>query len=344
MNPRLYRKLLEKLEPDIREAFEQAVQNMRSDVDFRRLVEAIEASDTRAIIETLNLDPAQFNGLEEALRNTIKEGGTEEIAGQRNLVRNIAMYFSIGSPRAAAIAQQQSSRLITEIQEEVRESIRDRVAIGINNGENPHVTATNIVGVTNPHTGRIEGGIIGLTSLQQRSVSLAEAELRRLSSVYFRRKRRDRRFDRMIEAAIRAGTPLTAAQIEKITRRYKSRLLKLRGETIARTESIAALNAGRMEATQQLIDAGKIDAKYVTKKWKTSLDPRVRDLHRPMEDQEQRFQDPFLAPNGDQLQYPGDISLAPDASNIINCRCYCEIKINWIERARQRRRERERAG
>ena len=66
-----------------------------------------------------------------------------------------------------------------------------------------------------------------------------------LDPAYFTRKLRDARFDSMIRRAIEKGEPLNQTDIERILARYSDRLLRFRGEVIARSEALAAFNTGR---------------------------------------------------------------------------------------------------
>ncbi len=56
------------------------------------------------------------------------------------------------------------------------------------------------------------------------------------------------------------------------------------------------------------------------KVWHTRRDPRVRDAHRDMEGQVQNMDDPFIAPGGSKLRFPGDPTAPIDL--VINCRCW----------------------
>jgi len=201
---------------------------------------------------------------------------------------------------------------------------------GLEAGRNPRETALEITGRINKVTGRREGGILGLTSGQTDAVIRARAELQDLDANYFTRKRRDARFDGLVKKAIKSGKPLSRGDIDRITGRYKDRLLNYRGEVIARTETLASLNAGRVEGFAQLVDSGKVRADQVTKVWRSTGDGRTRDSHQAMNGQTVRLNAPFTTPEGFKMLHPHDNSLGAPASETIQCRCFMEFKVDYL--------------
>jgi hypothetical protein len=181
----------------------------------------------------------------------------------------------------------------------------------------------------NRRTGRREGGLIGLTENQTGYVRNARRQLRELDSGYFSRKRRNKRFDGIVRRAIADDKALSKADIDRIAGSYSDRLLKLRGDTIARTEALTSLNAGRHEGYRQLIETGSIQG--ATRKWDATGDKRTRLSHLAMEGQSVAIDEPFVSPiTGARLMFPGDTSLGAPASETISCRCYAPIKIDFF--------------
>lgn len=223
-----------------------------------------------------------------------------------------------------------SSRLVTMIVDDQREAIRAVIEGGIEAGRGPRQTALDIVGRVNKATGKREGGIVGLNAPQAKAWLKAGDELDALDPAYFERKLRDKRFDPMVKRAIAEGKPLSKADRERVLNRYSDRLLKHRGDMIARTETIASLNAGRAEGMQQLIDAGNVTADQVVRVWdSTGADGRTRDSHLAMEGQRRAMNEPFVTPTGYRLMQPGDSSLGAPGSETINCRCVLRFDIDF---------------
>jgi uncharacterized protein with gpF-like domain len=141
---------------------------------------------------------------------------------------------------------------------------------------------------------------------------------------YFTRGRRDKRFDGLVNRAIKDNKPLADSDVIKLTGRYSDRLLQTRGEMIARTETLQAVNTGQFEAFNQAIDAGAVAKKDIKKVWISAGDNRTRDSHAEINGVAVGIDERF--PNG--LLYPLDP--AGDASEIINCRCILDYDVDFI--------------
>jgi hypothetical protein len=173
--------------------------------------------------------------------------------------------------------------------------------------------------------GKRQGGLIGLNSQQAQWVQNMRAELAdpaRMAN-YFKRNTRDARFDKTVKKALDEGRAVSAVDIDRITTRYSDRLLQLRGQTIAVTETNAATSAGRMEAMQQLVEREGLRPEQVRKVWATAADERVRPSHMAMHGDSVGLNEAF----GNGLQYPGDLS--GPADEVIGCRCSFSTRVVW---------------
>lgn len=203
-------------------------------------------------------------------------------------------------------------------------------------GDNPRDTARDIVGYYNRATKRREGGIIGLRSDQIDAADRALAQLRSGDPAelraYLDRKLRDKRFDSAVKAAIRDGKPVPAQQARAAVQSYRNRMLKQRGDLIARTETLRSLNAAQDEAIRQQVDKGYLTQTQVTRVWDSSgPDGRTRDSHLAMEGQKRKVGEPFTTPDGYRLMHPGDSSLGAPGSETIQCRCIVRMDIDFFE-------------
>lgn len=345
------RRFLEALAPhltQIENAFLEAVFDMRSIAAQTTLEEIVkryfETGDLHATIMDLRAAISfAARGLYAPLDRTVE--GTFWVGGQyqlgllpkraSNTAPKLVVRFDGRHERAVETTRRLAGQLITEISESVETVIRETLIEARQTNRSYRATTLDLIGRMDGN--QRKGGLIGLHSRQAAAVRRARAELEALDTSYFRREKRDRRFDPMVRRAIREGKPLSKTDMDRITGRYADRLLKLRADTIARTEGNRAMNAGRHEATQQMIDSGKVPVEAVTKIWDATPGPRTRDSHRAMQGQEVRWQAKFQSPvTGAFLAHPHDPE-AP-ASETANCRCSERIRIDWAMVARLTKR------
>lgn len=331
--------ILAKLDKRMVQAFSKAILDLKTDAQIAALSEAIKSNDMQGIYLALGLSRAVFAPLEDAIREAFIEGGAYSLEEVRNPPRGsgagrMVLRFDGRLERAETWVKQHSSELIEGIVQDTKEAVRLVVLDGIENGRGPRKTALEITGKINPATGRRSGGILGLTSSQTEAVLRATSELSsedpRLLRQYLERARRDKRFDGIVQRAIDGKIKLTPDQIARISGRYKDRLLAYRGEVIARTETLSSMNAGREEGIRQLIDSGKVSRDRVTKIWRATGDKRTRDTHRYLNGTTVGIDDPFITAEGHRLMHPHDRSLGAPGSEIIQCRCFYEIKIRYL--------------
>ena len=83
----------------------------------------------------------------------------------------------------------------------------------------------------------------------------------------------------------------------------------------ARTMVTGAENRGRQDRYEEYEEKGLVMAKV----WIATPDGRTRNWHLSMDGQEVGVDEPFIDGHGNELEYPGDPSGAPDS--IYNCRC-----------------------
>ncbi len=107
---------------------------------------------------------------------------------------------------------------------------------------------------------------------------------------------------RFFSAQLQDGVPFK--QAEKAAQLYADRLIKVRAENIARTESMSAINHGRRELWLQLRDDGAFEPDQM-REWLTADDDAVCKVCLPMDGQKRRLDEPFVTPAGRELESPG---------------------------------------
>ena len=91
------------------------------------------------------------------------------------------------------------------------------------------------------------------------------------------------------------------------------KMLKVRGDTISRTEVMTAINAGKNEVYEELLASGVVTATEAYRVWLTAKDERVCSICGPANGQRQPIGVPFNV-GGMLLMYPG-----------AHARCRCTI-------------------
>lgn len=347
--PRDIQDALDRLEPAIRNAFLQAIDQIASAAQMKRLVAMIEEGRIEEAIEALRIEQGFFSPLNDIVRTAYIDGGALVLSGLKLKDPYHGDAFILGFDgrhvRAERWVRDRSSDLIVEIVDQQRNMARTVIREGLQAGRNPRAVALDIVGRTNRPTGKREGGFIGLTDQQVRWAMNAEEQLRNAhvpggidpvtgkrkpsaGSLYLDRGRRDARFDARVREAMKSGKPITEADIQRMVIRYRERLKKFRGDLIAENETLTALRSGQMEGFRQLVDTGKVRPDQIEREWSDTGDSRTRHDHREMRGQKVRGIDtPFTFPDGTQAMFPGDVSLGSPAKNTIRCRCIQHVKI-----------------
>ena len=327
--------IADNLEPKAREAFLSAAYGIRADVVLADLAARIEAGDFEGAMRLLSPDPVLFQPFSEVVRQAVLLGGAASAAGASPLIDDrgarVTFRFDIRAPRIEEWLRSASSLLVTRIESDQREMIREALSAGLAEGRNPYAVASSIVGSYNRQRRRREGGIIGITAEQARYVRSARAELLsgdvQMMRQYLQRKRRDRTHDRTVTRAIREGRALTVAEADRLTKRYADRLLALRGETVARNEILSGINVSGSEAMEQAVDTGNVPRQFIRKKWRTARDERVRSSHRKLHGKVIGLDETYE--NG--CRFPHD----PEGprSERIGCRCLVTHEIDYLAMA-----------
>ncbi|HEV7435344.1 MAG TPA: phage minor head protein [Pseudorhizobium sp.] len=332
--------LIEKLEPEAERAFLAAIDDIKSEIVLREVIEALERRDVEGAVQALNIEPSAFRPLSEALRQAFNEGGLL-VVQRMPLIRDpmggrVVVRWDAQNQRAEAIIREQSSKLITDISEQTKQAAREAITARYAEGQGPRSIALDLVGRQSRITGKREGGLLGLNRPQSELMERTRVNLLsgdpELMRKYLSLKTRDKRHDAAVRRAIDAGKPLDAATLEKVLTRLRDRNLKLRGETIARTETLTSVMAAKHEAYQQGLDRAGRDATLVTRKWRSASDGRVRHSHMALHAQEVTGMDaPFISPLGNMMRFPGDTSMGAGPEDIIACRCDVDYVFDFAE-------------
>jgi len=180
-------------------------------------------------------------------------------------LRRTVTALDMGSPRIKGWLRDHGAELVKQVNGTSRDAVRAILREGYRLGRHPRYMAQDI------------RSVVGLTERQSIAVARRQAA--------------------MIEAGV------SEADIERRLRRYSERLLRQRAETIARNETMVAINRGRYELWVQLEADGGLEPGAM-REWMTSEDERVCPICGPMNEQPTSLKDPYLLPDGNTVQHP----------------------------------------
>lgn len=327
--------LIASMTAELQNAFLAAIQSVTDGILITELTAAIEARNYDLAFALMNMNAPVFRPLTRAFEDAFENFGNNKGASFPKRLQtpsgSMMFRFDMTNQRAESWLKNQSSGLITRVQDETRQNIRNVMTEGMQAGRNPRAVALDLVGRYDATTGKRVGGIIGLTRNQENWVRSARTKLEQLDETYFTMKLRDARFDGTVRTAIDTRTPIPAETIDRLITRYKDNALKARAENIARTEIARSLNQSEYEATKQAVDSGAIHAQAVTREWDSAGDNRVRPDHKIMDGQRVGLDEAFKSPDGQMMMFPGDTSLGASVKLTAGCRCRVKTVIDWFD-------------
>lgn len=335
--------LVDKLEPSVRKAFFQAIAGVQNDVQFALLELALKSGNVDEAMRVIGLGAEYFRPLEEAMRAAHLAGGDWAIASVKAMAAKqgavVSGIFDATNPRAAAILNKWSSEAVVGITEATRQAVRETLVAGINQGTSARQAALNLVGRIGPN-GKRTGGVLGLDPNRARLVRTVRDMLSDADAVagYFTGRKptfksTNRQFDAAVRRAIANKTAVPTKVLNRLTTALEARLLKQRGETVARTELLGSTHAAQAEALDQLVESGAVNQEAITQQWDASADRFTRASHREADNQRRKKGEPFDI-GGVLMKHPGDRS-AP-AKEVINCRCFLKIDIDFTKGLKSR--------
>jgi hypothetical protein len=322
-------------EPAVAKAILKALNEAADAIDLDLLAEALASGNLQAVLDMFG---AKLGGFTDALQDVVYAGGA--LATKSIAVRGVAFHFHRLNPVLVDWLQTYTLGLIREITNSTKESIRTELLAGMKAGKNPRTQATQIkqiVGLTQRQSAAVANFRKELETFHEKRSAGAwglgnKIDRRNGAQVFkpgedgkpkdgiYERRLRDFRYDKMLKRSMVQGKPLTPAQIDKMVDAYARKYRKYRAETIARTESMRALNIGMQEAWRQAVWEHKVVEGLVRRYWKVAHDERTCSVCMPVPDMNKQgvgLAVPFSTPNGAVFLPP----LHPD------CRCHLFIRV-----------------
>ncbi len=313
------KRIVNKQKLRIRRRFEQFMKILASREAFRQVRRELERGDVEAALRFVDEQIASFSTAIGRAYVDAGEEGSQDIARALGKIRPaVAISFDVGNPRAAQFIRADRLRLIREMSNQQRATIRIALTESVELGENPIAAARRFQSA------------IGLTARQHAAVSTYRRLLEDSSGASLEaltRGLRDRRFDGTVRRSANLEEPLSKAQIDRMVDRYRQRYVAFRAETIARTESTRAVSAAREEALVQAVEELQIDPATVVRRWNTTQDGRERDTHAELDGQEVGMTEQFQSPSGARALQPGAFGVAAE-----DVQCRCVVTVSFEDR------------
>lgn len=217
--------------------------------------------------------------------------------------------FDQVNQRAVNWATRNKMDLVREVTQEQRDLVRQVIVDGTRGGDNPLIVARTL------------RQSLGLTAQQAQIVENYRKALEAGDwSNALGRELSDGRSDRSVTAAQSSGKAMTQAQIDTAVDRYRTKMVNLRADTIARTEGLRAVHQGAEEALQQAVDNGDVDKDDIVRSWHhANVGKNSRPGHKAMNGQKRKLGEAFETGDGVAIKYPGDPDAGPE--QVLNCRC-----------------------
>lgn len=313
-----YPAFIDKYQPKIRDAILKVWEELRKSVSYKELETALVTRGVNGMMEYLDdLEPITRALLMPELQQAMDESGrlvVEILPTGSITIPGYTPSVQFTNPYTVQAVQEYSFNLIRDLSNETREAVRLAVTTAVSQGRPPAAIA------------RDYKQTIGLTVKQEQSVQNYRRYLETLDRQALQRQSRDKRSDRTVERAIRDEKPLPKATIDKLVAAFRRKREAERSLTIARTESMSAMDLGQDLALEQSRGDGAL-VNNLIQFWNVTKDGRQRDAHDVVPSMNSNgvpYGGYFQTPLG-PLRYPRDRKYGT-AANVINCRCRRSFK------------------
>jgi hypothetical protein len=235
--------LADKASPDIVKAFLQTVLSVKSGVPVAKIEKLLKTYNVERVLQSFNWEEIANTEFTPEVRKSLRD--VFEAAGSSNTlpVRG-TLDFDIVNPRVFDFIKNEVGNLITNVNLETVNAVRESIKLGFQNGKGPRVIAEEIK------------EYIGLNTRQAGSFLKYKYGLE--------------------------GQGMNPNRIAKLTESYYKKLVKERALLIARTETINAAAAGYREQLIQASEQGLLDASKWEVMWLVTPDDRLCPLCQAM--------------------------------------------------------------
>lgn len=242
------------LTPELSRALLQAYRHLRESLSDAELARLIADGRLDAIIDDALLDES-FLPLKAKLQDAIRRG-MEATVKQLPTVAQSAVMFDVLSPKVIDAVRQLDSRVIKDLQQDVRDTVRAYVENGLRDGKAPREIARQI------------RSVIGIAPSQEANAQKYEQKLR-------------------------DSGDYTDERIERMTATYRRKAVNTNAATIAKTAALDSQKLGNRLSWDEAAQNGLIDPALMERTWLGVMDDRERPEHVAMQGQTVAFDAPF---------------------------------------------------
>ena len=297
------------LRPDLSRQLLAAYELIRDSLTEAELARAISSGQFDALLDEILLNDGRdgpFRMLKLRVDRAVIDAGR---MSANDLPPQLQGPFDAISEHVIRAAKDLDTRVIRGLASNVRETVRQHVLRGMEEGLNPRTIA------------RGARQILDLAPSQEQAVANFRRMLEEGDSEALTRALRDKRFDSTLRKAFASGEALPAEKVDRMVAAYHKGMVAHNAETISRTVSLDAQRSGQRLAWQDAIDRGIVEPTNLKRKWVTVGDERVRPEHRAMNGETISFEGVYS--NGEKV--PGETAF--------NCRCIERVFIDREQRA-----------
>lgn len=224
--------------PEMIEAFMEAVERTKDDMNLTELEQAMEMANADDAINSIPWETFvnELASIGVVFKLVFDRAGEKSISFLPKEIELKASFNTL-NPRSLDYIQEHTGKLIVEITEETRLAVRTIINDAFIEGLHPYKSAREI------------RKIVGLTERQAKAVNNLRKSL-------------------IIQK-------LSDKIIEQRTKAYAKRLLIYRSRNISRTETINAANRGQQALWEQTVEQGLINRVTARRKWITTPDDKL---------------------------------------------------------------------
>ena len=246
---------------ELRRAFQRGISEFADDITVAELQRAFEDGDLGAVEAAIPWDdlPDHLDEMADEILETTRRGATASLKHLPAAVQ-ANLRFDLLNPRSVEFIRQYRFNLIRQISAETQEGIRRVILRAFEEGLHPR------------QSGRYIRDLVGLTQRQALAV------------------------DNRRRSLIARGVPQGRAMDQSMA--YARKLHRRRAETIARTETMRAANAGQQLLWEQAVDEGLINPARTLREWIVTPDDRLCDFCEPMDGQRVGMDEDFQSELG----------------------------------------------